>query len=65
MEKKGLENFLEKEVILFYDDGRETAGKKEGKLTSFDDITLIVDTTQGRIAVPINRVIRIEEKVVK
>ncbi|MEM5810102.1 MAG: hypothetical protein QW156_04420 [Candidatus Aenigmatarchaeota archaeon] len=56
---EGWERYLNKTVAVYYDDGKAVS-KKIGKLTHIDNDFLFLKTSDEEIAIPVDRVIRIE-----
>jgi len=56
---EGWKKYLNKKVIVFYDDGRGVS-KKIGKLTFIGENLLFLEISKSDVIIPINRVVRIE-----
>jgi hypothetical protein len=56
---EGWKKFLNKEIVIFYDDGVQVS-KKIGNLVSFNEKFLHLKISDSEVLIPINRVVRIE-----
>ncbi len=56
----GLEDWKNKTILVRYDDRTTNGASKEGKLLDVNGTELIVQTQSGNIAIPRDRLIRVE-----
>lgn len=59
---EGYERILNKSITIFYQDGENSVGRKDGKLisVSIDSLTLL--TSFGEIIIPKLKIVRVEVK---
>lgn len=53
-------NFIGKELKIIFEDGEAHTSKKEGKLTSFTDKHLFLETYRGLEVILLEKIIRVE-----
>lgn len=62
-DKEGYERLLNKSVVVFYQDGSEhSVGRKDGKVLSVDNDSLILLSSYGELLIPKIKIVRIEIK---
>lgn len=59
MAAHGWNQFLEKDIVIYYNDG-EKVNRKAGILIDVDKSTLFLDTDKGKVIIPRGRIIRVE-----
>lgn len=55
-----LEGLIGRDIVLFFDDGRDKASRKIGTLKAADESFLVIVCDGIEQAIPVNRVIRLE-----
>jgi len=56
---EGWRDYINRAITIFYDDG-QAVSKKVGLLVSMDNDFLYIKTSNDNLAIPKNRVVRIE-----